>query len=1077
MKKITLTLIAALCCIVSFAQTGLTCNDAIPETANTTCIYTTYITTTTDIWFSFTATSPFAQISLIGADFGDFTSSHIHNITMFEGTCTNLNKIEEDELPFIDIAEELIIDASGLTVGDTYYLRARREGAAACPTCVATGSPSAEFDLCIQSIEVFQPLDFNLVDFGFPELPASGHTYYTNRGQIIDHDLNPRRDIKLYTIHSSPAIFITDNTLSYVFSVSDTIPSGDTIPNTLITGQRIDMKLVGGNPNTRAFKTEKTSGHLNFFLNHIPTGITKMKGYSKVVCNGIYSDIDMQYYSNSEGLKYYFIIHPGGNGDDIILRFDGANSVDVTGVGRLKLSTDYGEMFFDAGHAYQINPGNNVVPMPWQAKFEKVSANEVKFDIRNYPKHMPLIIQVDRGHQFGTTANSAEWLSHLGGTDEDKIFAAAADDQGSIYYIGQTKSANFPVSPGAFQDTLITTFNNSDAFIAAFDFEYRPKFITYLGGGLPDWGNSISWSSTNGMLYIAGETRGGPNDLGLNFPSRNLGGNSYFDSLYSSGSMETGFIGRMDTASGIPDWLSYFGSDTTHITKIAHDAAGNMYLVGVTRRQKTGNSTTCNNPPNNGFPLCNLGGTAYYQDFHAGGSGTNTAFDGFFSKFSETGELLHSSYFGGSGDDFIYDIAIDNIGGAAYIIGSTNSQRFSAPACSVPTDGSFPICFPGGGYSQGTLNLGTAGTQQDAFVAKFDLTTLELLRSTYFGTDTDDVATGIAINSLGEKYIVGHTKTFITGSPLCDTPTNQGFPSCPALNTFSDFSFGQEEGYKKFFSKFDVNDDLVLSRAIKGSAGGEGDIMEVVAPLSLISPRIAINTDDQVFVIGTTWDPFLDVGGFTSNFYSQQFHGDIGAIVRTSDVFVALFRSDNIPTTDFVTFIGGTGNQTNPITGAGDIGLAIATYLNTRVYIGGFTYSNAVPFPTKKPATPSGIPYWQPNCVNCGSGKADAFVGQIQAGIFTGVEESAFDNNTVMPFIVYPNPANNEITLKFDVSGKTDVNIRIYNIVGETVYNENQKYNTGTFKKQIDLSRYSNGMYLIQVVSEQMTNSIKVIKQ
>ncbi|PCH92465.1 MAG: hypothetical protein COB85_08115 [Bacteroidetes bacterium] len=1062
MKKITLTLIAATCCTLSFAQTGLTCNDAIPETADDPCAYTAYITTTTDIWFSFSATTPYAQISLVGADFGDFSSSHIHNLSLFDGTCSNLNLIEEDELPFIDIAEELIIDASGLTVGDTYYLRARREGAAACPRCVATGPPSAEFDLCVQAIDIFQPLDFALVNLGIQEVPTTNHTYYTNKGQIVDNDGNPRRDIHSYTTGAIPNAYITDNNLSYVFTKADS-PS--------IFMHRVDMSLIGANVGVRAFKTGKVSGHSNFYLEHVPTGIAKMKGYTKVVCNEVYPDIDMQYYSNSEGMKIYFIVHPGGDANNIVMSFDGGTSVDVTGAGGLRVPTTLGDVAFEAGHAYQINSAGNVVPMPWQADFEKVGSlnpNQVKLDIRNYAQNMPLIIQIDKGHKLGATGSPAEWVTYFGGDNDDAAYDLSTDAAGNVYMVGTTKSSSstFPVTPGAY-DTTQALFLLNDVFVAKFNAGYGQEWTTYLGGVSEDNGWAISHSPVVNSVYLAGATRSSGYPIqGTGFVQNVFGTNQNF---------HTGFITRLGDGKGLLEWSTFFGDTTTYIMSMAHDDNGFLFVGGHTRKMIISDSVStsaCAAPSNRGFPLCDKGGSAYYQGFHAGGSSVPT--DGFIAKFDQLNQLEHSTYFGGnntgnSGDDFIYDITVDNLTGSLIVVGETNTDSVAFD-CLVQSNGDFPGC-DNGGYSQPS----PVGTQLNPFIAKFDKKTMELKWSTMFAGNGKGGASAVATNSQGEVFVTGFTFT-TTSSLSCAPPTTGGFPLCANgsahFNTFS----GGSGDYNLFVAKFLTNDSLNWSTLI----GGPGDNKVEFYPWK--PARIAVSDSGDIFLTGTTRSALFPNSDGGIGIYYQSEHGDVNTgAPLASDAFITMFNASDMSLAHS-SFFGGQG--TTPLgfqPKRGDMGMAITTFQNDRIYIAGITHSTSG-FPANCPLTSD--PFCDFDCTGCNTDASpnvdgDAFIAQVLAGAFTGIDDEEKETSIHFdaPFALYPNPTEGEITLQVELSNRSDLTIRVFNIIGELISSEQVSDISGFYEHPIDITDFSDGMYLMQIVLKGEAHSMKFIKQ
>ena len=802
MKKFTLTLIAVICCMISFAQTGATCNDAIPESANNTCSFTNYTTSGLEMWFLWIATSTDAQITVVNqAAFGT-NAPHAHNITMFDGTCGNLNQLEEDELPFLNPAAELTIDASNLIVGNTYYIRVNvLASAAVCTQGACPGIANASFALCIEDLDIFLPLDFNLNNFGFQEIPVNTNTYYSNDGQIVDINGNPRLDIKSYTIGANPALFITDNSLIHVFARIDTdITTIDTL-------HRVDMKLVGGNPAVRAFRTEKTKEHINYFLGHIPNGIVNKRGYSRIVCNSVYPNIDMQYYSNSNGFKYYFIVHPGGDPDQIVLKFEGASAVNVTPDGGLRVETSIGSMEFEAGHAYKINPAGNPVPMPWQAKFLKISANEVKFDIRKYPSNMPLIIQVDRGHATGAplTHEGIRWSSFYGSIDPDRGTGLYVDLSKNQYLYGLTWSLNLPEVTGVVQTN---NAGNQDVFVVKFNELHELVWATFYGGSNNESPTRIFVDGTGNVFFIGGTSSS-------NFPLFNPGLPAFFQD--SSFGLD-GFIVVLNSQGDTKIWATHYetGND------IVIDGSGNIFIVGF-----GGVNTVA--PPG-----------AYSQS--TGGSG-------FISRFNSSFEQVWSTQFGG-GFDHINSVDLDNAGNV-YITGNTNASLAGAPLCDVPTNGGFPLCNPGGNaYYQNTYGGGV----NDAFVAIFDSIN-SLIYSSYFGGSGNDQSNAIVVDPFGNIYIAGKTTGGPAASTLCVVPATGEFPLCDPPNStfFQGNAWGSSDA---FFAGFNGSKELLVSMFY----GGPGD-----------EEALDITTDDagRVYFVGTTWSPDNFPVEIRGPFYNQ----------------------------------------------------------------------------------------------------------------------------------------------------------------------------------------------------------------
>ncbi|HEX6713371.1 MAG TPA: SBBP repeat-containing protein [Thermoleophilaceae bacterium] len=135
-------------------------------------------------------------------------------------------------------------------------------------------------------------------------------------------------------------------------------------------------------------------------------------------------------------------------------------------------------------------------------------------------------------------------------------------------------------------------------------------------------------------------------------------------------------------------------------------------------------------------------------DFPA--SGSLHGFDGTLTKISADGKTrLYSTYFGGSGTDSPYGVAVDSQGNA----------------------------FLGGVTQSGDLPGRTGGQQAsppgngDGFVAKFDASGA-LVQSTYLGGSAYDVLMAIAVDSSGNPYVTG--ETYSTNFPTTPGTPMQG---------------------------------------------------------------------------------------------------------------------------------------------------------------------------------------------------------------------------------------------------------------------------------------------------------------
>ncbi|MEN6517880.1 MAG: PKD domain-containing protein [Methanospirillum sp.] len=228
------------------------------------------------------------------------------------------------------------------------------------------------------------------------------------------------------------------------------------------------------------------------------------------------------------------------------------------------------------------------------------------------------------------------YATYLGGSGDDGTIllldligtpynqGLALDPAGNVYMAGQTKSTNFPVL-NAYQPALSGT--TWDGFVAKFTPAGAKVYATYLGGASSDPIFDLAVDAA-GAAYVTGMTQS------TNFPTVNPAQGT------RSGSSDA-FITKIDPSGSSLHYSTYWGgSGNEYGSGIAVDGSGCAYVVGAAA---------------SGFPLVNAAQTMY-------GGGTT---DGFVLKLSPTGNAaLYSTYLGGSGNDILSGIAVNNRGDA-----------------------------------------------------------------------------------------------------------------------------------------------------------------------------------------------------------------------------------------------------------------------------------------------------------------------------------------------------------------------------------------------------------------------------
>lgn len=91
---------------------------------------------------------------------------------------------------------------------------------------------------------------------------------------------------------------------------------------------------------------------------------------------------------------------------------------------------------------------------------------------------------------------------------------------------------------------------------------------------------------------------------------------------------------------------------------------------------------------------------------------------------------------------------------------------------------------------------------------------------------------------------------------------------------------------------------------------------------------------------------------------------------------------------------------------------------------------------------------------------------------------SISETTSNMIFNIYPNPAQSQITIEFDLAETKNTFIEIKNILGQTIKTiSNYAFVRGNNKIEIDISEFSKGLYFVQLQSENRITSKKIIKE
>lgn len=459
--------------------------------------------------------------------------------------------------------------------------------------------------------------------------------------------------------------------------------------------------LLGANPDCRLVGQMELPTKINYLLGKdVSRWRKQVPTFGRVKAAQVYPGIDLVYYGDKGQLEYDFTVQPGADPRQIRFGFTGATRLEVDGQGDLVIFTSAGQIRHRRPQLYQEMDGRRRAVrggyvLLGDPKTCASGERELAFAVGRYDHTRALII--DPVLSFATL---------FGGSGDDRAYGVAVDRAGNVYVTGQTVSLDFPSA----KPWQAKKGGNYDVFVAKFQANGAGMvYGTYIGGDGNDCGFQVAVDEA-GNAWVAGETQS------TNFPTSQALQGSY------GGGARDGFVLKLSAdGSGLVFGTYLGGSGADRIACVTVDPAGNAYLCGDT--------DSTNFPTASALLAQNRG-----------------KFDGFAAKLSPKGELLYSTYLGGSGP---FDCAVAcaaDAGGHVYLTGYTSSPDF-------------PVVH--------ALQPNLRGTY-DAFITKINPYGSDVIYSTYLGGSANDVGRGIALDAAGSVYISGDTFStdFPTVKPL-----------------------------------------------------------------------------------------------------------------------------------------------------------------------------------------------------------------------------------------------------------------------------------------------------------------------
>jgi hypothetical protein len=553
--------------------------------------------------------------------------------------------------------------------------------------------------------------------------------------------------------------------------------------------------------------------------------------YAAVRATNVYPGIDAVFYGTEGDLEYDLVVASGASPNSIRLSFVGSDRVQ-TRDGELHVRAQDRTLIQRRPVAYQDIHGRRV---PVDVRY-RILGRDVGFAVGRYDRTRPLVIDpilsystyfgatgpdvalgvavdaagnayvvgvAEAGDLPGPTARphtplrggsggydrdayvakfrpngTVEWISYIGGTDWDIASAVAVGPDGDAYVAGETHSSDFPTTAGAYHPEAPS--HSEDEFVVRLAPDGTSlRYSTLLGAPQPRWNGAIDAIVVDpqGRAYIAGTT--GSPDFPVTVPDSRGAESPGIDNTDA-------FVARFSADGSRLEFARLLaGSLNERAAALTLDPSGSVYVVGTT--------WSLDYPVLNALYPAHFGPTDPDGEYGA---------DGFLSCVDKDGNLVFSTYLGGTGEDFMTSVVrarYDRI----YVGGATTSEglAFYHPKPSPPglrsgilyeivpngsslvnaryiggsgdtvieamavTSDTNWIWILGGtdgagwkywGYPD-PVTQGSSGGGADLFLQKWSASLDTLNYSDLLGGAGNEVPSDIALNPTGDLHLVGYT--------------------------------------------------------------------------------------------------------------------------------------------------------------------------------------------------------------------------------------------------------------------------------------------------------------------------------
>ncbi|MDH4093030.1 MAG: PKD domain-containing protein [Cyclobacteriaceae bacterium] len=530
----------------------------------------------------------------------------------------------------------------------------------------------------------------------------------------------------------------------------------------MIDGIAINVDFIGSNKQLLPKPFGKSREYYNYFLGDDSCRwASNVFAYNGFLYPDVYHGVDLKVYAAGASVKYDFVVAPDADPGQVLIAYNGAESLEINGDGDFLVGTPFGDIIEKKPIAYQDIDGIKT----FVACHYVLRGGRLSFAFDNgYDPCYELVI--DPLLIFST---------YSGSTADNWGSTATPGENGSLYSAGVTSLINaggtFPATVGAFQVNYGGLY---DIGILKYDSAgHQLLYATYLGGSESESPHSLVMNSSE-ELVVLGTTSSS------NFPTsagafdRTFNGGTFAGNVivYDHGSDI--FVARISKDGSQLLASTLLGGNQNDglnpssgaLTKnygdqlrgdVITDKEDNIYISTVT--------ASSNFPAINGFDLTYHGGPT----------------DALLLKLNPAlSEILWSTFLGGAGTDASHTLKFNKAGDVLIAGGTTSAD--------------FPVT--GNAYQQ------QIGGDADGWIARISAAGDVIYDATFTGTSSFDQIYFLDLNEDDEVYVYGQTSG--------DFPITAGVYNNP--------NSGQ------FIQKFDASLTTLIFSTVFGSGRGIPDI-------------------------------------------------------------------------------------------------------------------------------------------------------------------------------------------------------------------------------------------------------------